>query len=382
MTMSGHEDQMQGIGLGITEAVAQRRFGLSRTEFLRRASAFAVVGPVAARGGMGLAGSSATTLRMINYINWIGKTEIPEFKRRTGIGVKQIVVNDGPERVTKIATDPASVDLVLMDLTSAGPLDDHGLLAKLDWSKIPNYKNVPAHYKQYQFSEKKALGMVSDFGRTSFVYRTDMVKENLRSWHDVWRVAPKYSGKIVLIDSVNDTMSAALAVRGHNINSRVASEIKDARGALISIKPHLHSLTSANALQPLLNGSAAIAMDWDFDAASVLPKHPKVPLKWVDAEDTMYAYLEGWGAVKGTKALPQVQQFMNNHLDPKVYAHFVNTLSISNLMPAALKFVQPSVVKSPVLNVTSEARKHIVFGTSHGEEQKLWDRAWAEFKSS
>ena len=294
----------------------------------------------------------------------------------------EIVVNDGPERVTKIATDPSSVDFVLMDLTSAGPLDDHGLLAKLDWSKIPNYKNVPEHYKQNQFSQKKALGMVSDFGRTSFVYRTDMVKEDLKSWHDVWRVAPKYSGKIVLIDTVNDTMSAALAVKGHNINSRNESDIMDARGALIGIKPHLHSLASANTLQPLLNGSAAIAMDWDFDAAAVLPKHPNVPLKWVDAQDTMYAYLEGWGAVKGTKALPQVQQFMNNHLDPKVYAQFVNTLSISNLMPAALKFVKPSVVKSPVLNVTAEARKHIVFGTSHGEAQKLWDRAWAEFKSS
>ena len=229
---------MQGVGLGITEAVAQRRFGITRGEFLRRASAAAVVGSLAgstAGSGLAMAESSATTLRMINYINWMGKTDIPDFKRRTGVGVHQIVVNDGPERVTKIATDPSSVDFVLMDLTSARLLDDHGLLAKLDWSKIPNYKNVPGHFKQYQFSEKKALGMVSDFGRTSFVYRTDMVKDDLKSWHDVWRVAPKYSGKIVLIDSVNDTMSAGLTVKGHNINSRNASDIKDGRDALISI---------------------------------------------------------------------------------------------------------------------------------------------------
>ena len=380
--MSGQEDQMEGIRLGVSDAVAQRRFGMNRAELLRRASALAVVGPLAGSTAIATAAPTATTLRMINYINWIGKDEIAGFKRRTGIGVKQIVVNDGPERVTKIATDPDSVDFVLVDLTSAGPLDDHDLLAKLDWSKIPNYKNVPAKYKQYQFSQSKALGAVSDFGRTSFVYRTDIVKEDLKSWHDVWRVAPKYSGKIVLIDSVNDGLSAALTVAGHDINTRVESQITDGRNALIKIKPHLHSLASANTLQPLLNGSAAIAMDWDFDAAAVLPKHPKVPLKWVDAEDTMYAYLEGWCAVKGTKSLAQVQQFMNNHLDPKVYAHFVNTLSISNLMPAALKYVSPSVVKSPVLNVTAEARKHIVFGTSHGEAQKLYDRAWAQFKSA
>ena len=45
--MSGHEEQMQGVGLGITEAVAQRRFGITRGEFLRRASAAAVVGSLA-----------------------------------------------------------------------------------------------------------------------------------------------------------------------------------------------------------------------------------------------------------------------------------------------------------------------------------------------
>ena len=165
---------MEGVTLGITDAVAQRRFGMTRGELLRRATAATVVGSLAgsvAGSGLAMAGSNATTLRMINYINWMGKTEIADFKRRTGIGVRQIVVNDGPERVTKIATDPSSVDFVLMDLTSAGPLDDHGLLAKLDWSKIPNYKYVPANYKQYQFSQKKALGMVSDFGRTSFVFQ-------------------------------------------------------------------------------------------------------------------------------------------------------------------------------------------------------------------
>ena len=302
-----------------------------------------------------MAESSATTLRMINYINWMGKTEIPDFKRRTGVGVHQIVVNDGPERVTKIATDPSSVDFVLMDLTSAGPLDDHGLLAKLDWSKIPNYKNVPGHFKQYQFSEKKALGMVSDFGRTSFVYRTDMVKEDLKSWHDVWRVAPKYSGKIVLIDSVNDTMSAGLTVKGHNINSRNASDIKDGRDALISIKPHLHSLSSANALQPLPERVCCdrhgLGLRRRGRACQTSERPPEVGGR--TGHDVRLP--GGLGCGQGTKALPQVQQFMNNHLDPKVYAQFVNTLSISNMMPAALKFVNPSWSRAPC---STSPRRH------------------------
>ena len=77
------------------------------------------------------------------------------------------------------------------------------------------------------------------------------------------------------------------------MNSKVPSQITAAKNALVSIKPHLQALVQGNVLLPLLNGSAAIAMDWDYDASVQVPKHPKVPLKWVDPEDGMYAYLKG-----------------------------------------------------------------------------------------
>jgi hypothetical protein len=75
-----------------------------------------------------------------------------------------------------------------------------GLLAKLDFSKIPNYNNVESFAKVSAFSPSVAHGIPTDFGRDGYVYRIDLVKEKPTSWADFYKVAPKYSGKITMID--------------------------------------------------------------------------------------------------------------------------------------------------------------------------------------
>ena len=46
--------------------------------------------------------ASGATLRMINYLNWMGTNEVSNFTKRTGIHVQQFPVTSDPERVTKI----------------------------------------------------------------------------------------------------------------------------------------------------------------------------------------------------------------------------------------------------------------------------------------
>jgi spermidine/putrescine transport system substrate-binding protein len=382
------QDKDRPVSVGMTPKVARRQQQrlLTRRTFLG-AGAAAISLPIVATacstsssttaGGTG--SEKGTTVRIITYIDWFGKTEISDFEHKTGITVDQIVVDSGPDRISKIAEDNTAADMTLADLAESGQFKALGILAKVNWANIPNYKLVPAHYKQTEYSETAAHGIVSDFGRTSFAYRTDKVSENLTSWKDVWNVAEKYSGKITFINGWEDSTSSALAYLGYSLNSVVPSQVNAAGDALIKIKPHLQSLTEANAMNGLLNGSVYIAMDWDYDAAAALHAHPTAPIKWVNASDGMFAYLEGWLAFNTSKVLPEVERFMNNHISPPVYGEFVNTQGISNMIPAAVPHLEPWITKSPVLNPSPEVIKLITFGENHGEGQKLWDQMWARF---
>ncbi len=55
--------------------------------------------------------------------------------------------------------------------------------------------------------------------------------------------------------------------------------------------------------KPLLNGSAVMAVDYDYDLGPASQDNKNVV--WVPPKDGMPAYLEGWIAIAGTSQLPR-----------------------------------------------------------------------------
>ena len=182
-------------------------------------------------------------------------------------------------------------DVLLCDTTDAGQADAAGLIQKIDWSKVPNIKKVSANFrKAYPW------GIPTDYGKVGIAYRPDIVGEKITSWKDVWRLAPKFSGRVVFINLERDCLGSTLKSLGHSANTSDAKQISAAKDAIIKIKPHLQAFLNTNVGQGLVNGSTAIAMDWDYDVALLKQKQPKI--EWVAPKEGMHAYLEGFSVPK------------------------------------------------------------------------------------
>src|SRR5207245_8137435 len=130
--------------------------------------------------------------------------------------IQQIIINPDEARIAKLAADHRAADMLLLDPSDAGRLQGLGLLAKLDFSKIPNYKHVDKFARIGPFTPQNPYGVPSDYGRDGFVYRTDIVKEKPTSWKDFFALIPKYSGKVTLLDFESDTLSPALKALGYS----------------------------------------------------------------------------------------------------------------------------------------------------------------------
>src|SRR5204862_7511815 len=123
--------------------------------------------------------------------------------------------------------------------------------------------------------------------------------EPIASWADVWRLAPKYSGKIVFIDFDRDCLGSALRYKGFSGNTKDQTQIDTAKQALIQIKPLLLAIKAYDIGSTLVKGDAAIVMDWDYDVA--LAQGQNSNIKWVLPAEGAMAYLEGWNVIKDTK---------------------------------------------------------------------------------
>jgi len=307
----------------------------------------------------------------------MGIHEIANFqKKMSGSKVKMVTAATSSAAEVVLQFKSGNYDLLLSDTTDSAQAAAANLVEKVDWSKVPNIKNVaPSFRKAYPW------GVPTDYGKVGIGYRPDIVGEKITSWHDVWRLAPKLSGRIVFINIERDCLGSACKYLGHSSNTTDPKQIEAAKDAVIKIKPHLQAFLNTNVGQGLVNGSTAIAMDWDYDVALLKQKQPKI--EWVAPTEGMHAYLEGFTAAKGADNLDVVQSFMNFMLDPVQYADFINTTGSAFLVPSEGKYIKKSISKNPILQPSPAVLKRVEFDHFLGAKGTgLWAQTWQEGKAS
>jgi spermidine/putrescine transport system substrate-binding protein len=363
---------------------------ISRRALIRRAAQYGVGLPVAgsllaACGGSssgsgansGSGGSMTGTIVLNNYPDWIGPHEIATFEKlHSGAMVKQVTNATSSSAEVVLAFKSGQYDLLLADTSDTGQAHAADVLQPLDFSKIPNIAGVTK-----SFRTAYPYGIPTDYGKVGIGYRPDIVGEQITSWHDVWRLAPKFSGQVVFIDLERDCMGSTLKYLGYSSNSTSPAQLNACKNALVQIKPHLKAFLNTNVGQGLINGSTAIAMDWDYDVAVNKQQQPKI--EWVAPSEGMKAYLEGFAAAKTTSHLNLVQEFMNFLLEPKQYAQFVNATGTAYLVPGATPFIKPTISKNPILVPNKAVLAKVEFDRYLGAAgATLWANTWQEVKAA
>ena len=97
----------------------------------------------------------------------------------------------------------------------------------------------------------------------------------------------------------------------------------------------------------------------------------------------MPAYLEGWIAIAGTTQLPEVEAFMNFHLDPKNYADFVENTGAAYEEQAANKYLPASTVNSPAQRYDPKVLATVQWERYlNPESQQLRNQIWEEVQAA
>jgi spermidine/putrescine transport system substrate-binding protein len=321
-------------------------------------------------------GSSTGTAVMENYPNWMGSTVVQQFERQhPHARIKQVNTAPSSESAIVPLLKSGTYDFGLGDTTVGGQVKQIGILQPVDMARIPNIKYVGSYFRK-----NFPYGIPTDYGKVGIGYRPDLIKEKITSWHDLWRLAPKFSGKVVFIDLDRDSMGSALKYLGYSTNTHNPAQLEACKNAIIKIKPHLQAFLGTNVGRGLIDGSTLIAMDWDFDVALNKQKQPKI--EWVNPSEGMTAYLEGWMAVKGTKHLPLVEEFMNFALEPKQYGSFVNTTGAAYVESAARPYIAKSLSASPIIAPIPAVLRLVEYETYLGNALPLWETTWQEIKAA
>jgi spermidine/putrescine transport system substrate-binding protein len=318
-------------------------------------------------------GELTGTITLLSYPDWYGPDEFAQFEKlHPGVTVKTVATPGGVAgTVAQVINHKDDYDLTLAGPGISAQLDAAELVAPLDTSKVPNVSLVGE-----PFREAFSLGIPTDYGKTGFAYRRDLISERPTSWREFWDLSEKYSGKVTTFNFDVDVQGSALRMLGFGVNTTDEDELSQMQDALLELKPHLKAILNTDFAKPLVQGTAVMGMDYDYDIAAVQERNKDIV--WVSPTEGMSAYIEGWTAINTSEHLDTVWALMDFHLRPKVYASFINAVGAAYVMPDAEQYIKPAIRNNPTLRYDVETLENVEFTTHMGVEGtaargKLWE---------
>jgi spermidine/putrescine transport system substrate-binding protein len=369
---------------------------INRRDFLRGSAALGLGGTaafLAACGSQGVTVAPVATpnypkaqidgdLEFFNWSQYLDPDVIKRFEKNYGVKVNQTNFDNMQSMMAKLnAGIPYDITFPTMDfvdqLVKANALIgiDHSQL--VNWSEVPSYFNDPWYDPHAFYSVPYALWT------TGLAWRTDKVPDTLAgSWSDIWTLAPKYSGKLFLLDDFQETLGMSLLRNRKDINSGSRSDLDGAVAELLKIKGNVGKF-STDDITNMNNGSAWIHHTWSGDIYQVISAatHPEI-WRYETATEGIPTGNDTFVIPKAAKHPGTALKFIDWMLAPENAKANVNYFGYPQVTTSGIAEYQKLVAQLPFLSLTLDQAIHGLREiVPTGVKLQLWDSAWTKVKA-
>jgi spermidine/putrescine transport system substrate-binding protein len=323
-------------------------------------------------------------LWMYNWSDYVDAGNIEEYKKRYAVDdFTYDTYASNEELLTKLqagAGNQWDVGAPTAEFTPA--LVQGGFIQKIDWSKVPNAKYIDKQFKGLWWDPNDEYQMPKDWGTTGIAVRTKYVKEDVSSWKNFFEVAPKYHGKIVIVDSPGDVFVAPLKALGYSLNSVDPTELSKARDLLLALAPHVLALDSDQYQKKLQTGEAVLGLTWTGGLDELIADPKTADTKYIIPSDGTLYWLDTWVIFANPPHPIAAHAFLNFIEEPAIQAKETETNAYATPNDEAKKLVPQAMLDDPTIFVPQAIFDSGVLESAKDvSTDKNRVEIWAEFKS-
>ena len=348
--------------------------------------------------GLAQAQEEDKVLNIYNWSDYIAEDTIKTFEKETGIKVRYDNFDNNEIVHAKLVAGKSGYDIVVPSSNWAKLQIDGGLLAKIDKSKIANYKNLdPAVQAQLARMDPGNEYMVNWlWGYTTVGINVDKVKAALggmpmpeNAWDLVFK--PEYISKmkgcgVAFLDSASEVVPAALHYLGKPSFSKVPADYTAAAQLLKTVRPNVTLFSSSGYINDMANGSICLALGWSGDINIARQRA-------IDGKtgQNIQALLPSTGGllffdvmvIPADAAHPgNAHKFINFMLRGEVHAALTNKVFYANPNLESKKFIRPEVANNPSVFLSPEnLAKMKAPDALNNDLRRLMTRTYTAFKT-
>ncbi len=207
-----------------------------------------------------------TTINVYNVGDYIDEEVISLFEKEyPNIKVNYETYYSNEEMYVKVKNNMTSYDVCFPSDYMAQRMIAEGMLSKINFDNIPNYKHIGDDYKSLDFDPTGEYTVPYMWGTMGILYNKDMVDEkDMDSWEALYN--PKYKNKIFMLDSERDMISITLKSLGYSMNSKDKKELKEAEEKLIRQKDIVRAYCGDEVKDKMIANEGAMTIAWSGDA--------------------------------------------------------------------------------------------------------------------
>jgi spermidine/putrescine transport system substrate-binding protein len=318
-------------------------------------------------------------LNIFIYSEYLPPEVVAEFEKRFDCKVVIDFYEESEAMLAKVQAGGASLyDIVVPADYILSAMLHQKLLAPLRLENIPNIKNLDATFKSPPYDPGNKYSVAYQWGTLGIYARTSGGPID-RSWSAVFDEA-RQSGPFVLLDSMRDTIGAALKYKGWSMNSVNPNQLKAVRDLLVSTKNRSAGFSNTvGGKNKVLDKSARLAMVFSGEAARAI----------VDDPDTFYfipkegseIWVDNLSILAQAEHRDLAEKFINFILEPEIGAKISNKYQFATPNAAAKKFIDAKLLSNPVIYPSEETMKKLEFLKDLGRDTRLYDQVWTSIKS-
>jgi spermidine/putrescine transport system substrate-binding protein len=337
-----------------------------------------------------LPAAAADVLHLYNWNNYITPDTVARFERSCSCKLVQDYYADNEEMLAKLAAGATGYDILVPTGNAVENLIKQGALRPIDKGLLPNLKNIKPAFMGEFFDPGNRYSVPYAYSVTLIGYNVERMKERgipTDTWAAIFE--PKYleriKGKVTVLDSQRELMSAALKYLGYSVNDVDEGHWKQARDLILRAKPYWAAFNAASYIKELTVGNIWLAHGYSNDmftaAQDAKAAGRKFTVGYSTPREGAVLALDNMVLHRSGPRPDLAHRFVNFMLEGRNSAELTNAIGAGNPNAEAMQYVHPDIAANSAVfpDKAALARMEMLHDLDR-RQRRLLNRMWIEIK--
>ncbi|MBR4720831.1 MAG: spermidine/putrescine ABC transporter substrate-binding protein [Clostridia bacterium] len=305
-----------------------------------------------------------------------------EFTKLTGIQVNYSTYATNEELYAKLKGGGASYDIIIPSEYMISRMIKEGMLQKLNFDNIPNFKNIMDKFKDKDYDRGNQYSVPYTWGTVGILYDNtaiDIPEEDI-DWDILWD--EKYADSILMFDNPRDAFAIAETLLGYSMNTENPKEIKAAAEKLKEQKPLVQSYVMDEIFDKMGAGEAVLAPYYAGDAVTLMDEYDHI--SFATPKSGTNLFFDSLCIPKSAQNKEAAELYINFMCEPDIAYATTSYIGYSTPNEAAFEMLDDEVKENGISYLDDEYLENhtTVFVNMSDDANRLMQDLWTEMKST